>query len=363
MKVHQPPRPGGPEALRYAPSFADVTDFHALCAAARRAARGKRNAAAMAGLLFHLETVVLELQRELLGRTYRPRPYRTFTVSDPKPRAISAADPRDRVVHHALCAVLEPAFERVAVFDSYACRPGKGSHAAVARAGSFSRRYGYFLKMDFRKFFETVDHAVLEAALRRVCRDEGVLWLADTVIGHGAPGSPPGKGLPIGNLTSQHFAGFYLSPLDHHVKGALRVPGYVRYMDDLLLFGDDKRDLRAWAAAVGRFARERLLLAVKDEATVLAPTSEGVAFLGFRVFPGCVRLGGRARRRLVRAAREAVAVSGAGSDGGEGGDGGGRALALGSAFAHAAHADTLALRRSLVQDPGRGDGATRARTG
>lgn len=340
------------------PAFEDVMDFHALCAAARRAARGKRNAVSMAELLFHLETVVLEIQRELRDRTYRPRPYRTFTVSDPKPRAISAADPRDRVVHHALCAVLEPVFERVAVFDSYACRVGKGSHAAVARAAYFARRHAYFLKMDVRKFFETVDHAVMKAALRRVVRDEGVLWLADTIIDHGAPGSPPGKGLPIGNLTSQHLAGFYLTPLDRLVKEELRVPGYVRYMDDLLLFADAKRDLRSWEAAVTEFLSARLRLAVKQEATILAPTSEGVPFLGFRVFPACVRLQGRSRRRLIRGLREAEVALSAGEA-----DEDSVAQSLSSSFAHVGHADTLAMRRSLVQDPRQGFGATRARTG
>jgi hypothetical protein len=211
--------------------------------------------------------------------------------------------------------------------------------------------------MDVRKFFETVDHAVLKAALRRVARDQDVLWLADTIIDHGAPGSPPGKGLPIGNLTSQHFAGLYLTPLDHFVKERLRVSGYVRYMDDLLLFGDTKSELHAWEASVAAFLADTLRLDVKDEATILAPTSEGVPFVGFRLFPGCVRLQGRARRRLIRRVRDASAAIDAGVPDED------VARSMGSVIAHVSHADTLALRRSLVQDRDQGSGAIRARTG
>ena len=339
------------------PNFDDVTAFHSLRDAARRAARGKRNRAATAGLVFDLETEILQLQRELLDRSYRPRPYRTFTVSDPKHRAISAADPRDRVVHHALCAVLEPVFEAAAVPDSYACRPGKGSHAAVRRARVLARRRWFFLKMDVRKFFETVAHAVLKAQLREVVADRDVLWLADVFIDHGAPGSPPGRGLPIGNLTSQHFANFYLAPLDRLILGFPGVRGYVRYMDDMLVFGDRKGELWDCATAVGQFLTGALALELKREALVLAPTTEGVPFLGFRVFPGCTRLDAGGRKRLIGRVREAARILDADQPIE------GTVDSLRSAFAHAAHADTLALRRCLIDDHPRGPGATRARTG
>lgn len=339
------------------PHFEDVTDFHNMAMAARRAARGKRNRAAMATLLFHMETEILQLQRELEDRTYCPRPYRTFTISDPKPRAISAAEPRDRLVHHALCAVLEPVFEPLAVPESYACRPGKGSHAAVARAKVLVRHWPYFLKLDVRKHFETVSHEVLKAALREVVDDHGILWLADVFINHGAPGSLPGRGLPIGNLTSQHFANFYMTPLDRFVLALPGVRGYIRYMDDLLLFGDEKKVLWAARDDIGGFLDQRLRLELKREAVLLAPTTEGVPFLGFRVFPKIVRLDGRARRRLIARVRQAE------RDLEEERAEGDVAESVRSAMAHVVHADTLALRRSLVQHRVQGPGASQARTG
>lgn len=322
--------------------FEDVADFGALCSAARRAARGKGRTQSAAAFIFHLETEVLKLQREMLGGTYRPRSYRTFSVSDPKPRTISAADFRDRVAHHALCAALEPLFERAAIFDSYACRPGKGTHAAVSRAQSFAGGFGTFLKLDVRKFFEHVDHGVLKAGLRRLVKDARLLALADRIIEHGAPGSPPGKGLPIGNLTSQHFANYYLTPLDHFIKQELRVRGYVRYMDDLLLFADSKDFLRVAHQRIRVFVEDALKLNLKTEATILAPISEGIPFLGLRLWPRVIRLDAVSKRRLITALRQGARDL---ADGRQFEDELGPSLR--SRLAHAEHANTLGLRRSL----------------
>ena len=322
--------------------FEDVADFGALCAAARRAARGKSQTRAAADFIFHLETEVLKLQCELSGGGYQPRPYRTFYVSDPKPRTISAADFRDRVVHHALCAALEPLFERAAIFDSYACRPGKGTHAAARRARVFAGRFGYFLKLDIRKFFENADHAVLKRGLARLVKDQRLLRLADRIIDHGAPGSPSGKGLPIGNLTSQPFANHYLSPLDHFIKEVLRVPGYVRYMDDMLLFADTKHQLRGAHRRVREFVEGELLLELKSEATVLAPVAQGIPFLGLRLWPRLVRLDGSAKRRLIQGLRKGARGLASGVTCEDD-----LAASMRSRLGHAAHADTLGLRRSL----------------
>ncbi len=337
--------------------FAQVADFSALCAAARRAARGKGQSQSAASFLFHLETEVLKLQRELIDGGYQPRPYRTFFVSDPKPRTISAADFRDRVAHHALCAALEPLFERAAISDSYACRPGKGSHAAARRARAFSRRYGYFLKLDIRKFFENVDHEVLKAGLRRLVKDARLLQLAGCIIGHGAPGSAAGKGLPIGNLTSQHFANHYLCPLDHFIKQQLKVRGYLRYMDDLLLFSAAKESLRDARRRIQEFVEQELKLELKDEASVLAPVSEGIPFLGLRLWPKLVRLDGPGKRRLVYALRQGAQGLASGRLSEDA-----LAASLRSRLGHAAHADTLALRRSLGDLMDSGTGALRAPT-
>ena len=337
--------------------FEKVTDFHALSAAARRAARGKGESRPAASFLFNLEGEILSLQRELLDGSYRPRPYRTFYISDPKPRTISAADFRDRVAHHSLCSVLEPLFERGAIRDSYACRPGKGSHLAVQRARYFAMRFTRFLKLDIRKFFESSDHDVLKAALRRLVKDQRLLKLADRIIDHGAPGSAVGKGLPIGNLTSQHFANYYLSPLDHFIKEELRVPGYVRYMDDVLLFSNSKSFLRDAHARIQEFVERTLKLMLKSEVTVHAPVFEGIPFLGFRLWRRVVRLDGSGKRRLIRALR---------SGGHEVAEGRSTidelAASWRSRLGHAAHADTLRLRRSWSRWMDFGSEALRAPT-
>ncbi|MBI5630565.1 MAG: SUMF1/EgtB/PvdO family nonheme iron enzyme [Elusimicrobia bacterium] len=321
--------------------FGRVADFHSLCAAVRRAARGKGSSHSAAEFVFGMEREVLKLQREILDGSYRPRPYRTFYISDPKPRTISAADFRDRVAHHSLCAVLEPLFERVAIFDSYACRLGKGSHAAARRAQAFGRRFGRFLKLDIRKFFETADHEVLKIGLRRLVKDAKLLELTSRIIDHGAPGSAPGKGLPIGNLTSQHFANFYLASLDHFIKEKLRVPGYLRYMDDFLLFADSKRFLSEGRQSIQEFVGNDLKLSIKSEATVHAPVSEGIPFLGLRIWPRLVRLDGSNKRRLISALRAGTKSLTSGELEED------LVSSLRSRLGHAEHADTLNFRRSL----------------
>lgn len=338
--------------------FEQVSDFQALYRAARRAARGKGGTHSAAYFLFHMEGEILALQREILDGSYTPRPYRTFYISDPKPRTISAADFRDRVAHHALCVALEPLFERASIFDSYACRPGKGSHLAVRRAQYFARRFGRFLKLDIRKFFESSDHQILKTALRRLVKDQRLLGLADRIIDHGAPGSTPGKGLPIGNLTSQHFANFYLAPLDHFVKEKLRSPGYVRYMDDFLIFSDSKSFLRDAHQRIGEFVERDLKLKIKSEVTVHAPVSEGISFLGLRIWPRLIRLDASNKRRLIRSLR--IGAAGL-ADGRWTEDD--LADSLRSRLGHAEHADTLRLRRSLGKHMDLGSGALQARTG
>ena len=324
--------------------FEAVVDFHALCAAARRASRGKRSSQAVAAFLLELEPEILCLQRELLDGSYRPRPYRSFWIRDPKPRRISAAAFRDRVVHHALCATLEPIFERYAINESYACRKGRGTLAAVKRAQAFSRRYGYFLKLDVRHYFETLDHLVLEALLGRLLKDRRVRHLIHVFLEAGAPGCPPGQGLPIGNLTSQHFANLYLGPLDHLIKEALRIPGYCRYMDDLLLFSDDRDHLVRARTEVGSFLSSKLNLALRDDVTRLAPVQAGVPFLGFRIWPGVVRFDPARARRFRRRFRDlGAAWSTSEIDEQE------LLRSSESLIGWARHANTLMFRRSFFQ--------------
>ena len=231
-----------------------IASFGALEEAAQRAARGKRRKSGVAAFLARLENEVLRLERELLAGSWRPGRYVEIAVRDPKPRTVSAAPFRDRVVHHALCAAIDPVFERGFVFDSYANRRGKGTHRAVARYERFMSRFAAVLRCDIYRYFPAIDHAVLKTDVRRRIGCERTLELIDAIIDGSNPQEPvhryyPGddlftpferrRGLPIGNLTGQLFANVYLDGLDHFVKEVIRSPGYLRYVDDFALFHDD----------------------------------------------------------------------------------------------------------------------------
>lgn len=221
-----------------------------LLEAYRKASKGKRGRAPAARFEHQLADNLLTLQEELLNQTYTPGAYHHFYIHEPKRRKISAAPFRDRVVHHALCNLIEPIFERRFIFDSYANRKGKGTHKAIDRVQTFARRYRYVLRMDIVKHFPSLDHAVLKKTLFRVVRDEDTRWLIGQILASGAgvlddeyemvyfPGDEADaidrpRGLPIGNLTSQFWSNCYLDPLDHFIKRELRCTGYARYVDDV----------------------------------------------------------------------------------------------------------------------------------
>jgi hypothetical protein len=281
-------------------TFEQIAGFGPLCRAARAAARGKRLGAQACGFLVELEREALALERELRDGSYRPQRYRTFRIRDPKPRIISAAAFRDRVVHHALCHALTPLLEGVAHPASFACRVGKGQQASMAHVLACSQRFGWALKLDVEHFFETMDHEVLGERLDELDMDPQVRALAQRFIDAGAPGSPPGKGQPIGNLTSQHFANLYLGALDDWATEVLGAPGYARYMDDIVLFADSKHALRALEREVASFVHTQLRLRLKDSATRCGPTYLGVPWLGWRICPALIRLDHARRRRLGR---------------------------------------------------------------
>ncbi len=282
---------------RFGHLFETVVSFENLLAAAKETIKGKKNRPEAARFFFHMETEVLALREELKQQTYRPGLTRSFVIYDPKTRLITAAAIRDRAVHHALCRVLEEYFERSYIFHSYACRKGKGLHAAVRQTRLFCRRYRYFLKMDIRKFFESIHHGVLMNILERRFKDRKLLGLLDVIV---RSGGEIGKGVPIGNLTSQHFANLYLDRLDHFIKEKLGVKGYIRYMDDFILFAQQKEYLHRMKAEITSFLNRTLLLELKEKATSLAPCYTGIPFLGFRIFSNLIRIKGQNRKRFIR---------------------------------------------------------------
>ncbi len=297
----------------------EVTAMANLFEAHRKARRGKRANRAVAGFELNLEPELRALQAELRSHRYLPGPYRHFTIFDRKQRLISAAPYRDRVVQHALMNIVEPALDRRFIDDCYACRPGRGAHAAVNRYQTWSRRYAYAMKLDVVRYFPSVDQGRLKAMLARRIADADVLWLFGAIIdsgpahlGTGLPGEDlvdrmqRPTGLPIGNLTSQFFGNLYLDDLDHHLKETRRVRAYLRYVDDLIILDDDKKRLRE----LGREIGERLAavhMRLHPRKCQVVPTHVGLDVLGYQVWPNGRRLrplnGYRFRRRLRGMAR------------------------------------------------------------
>lgn len=352
---------------RYGHLWPQVIHFENLLLAARKAQRGKRWKASVLKFNYRLETELLALQAELTGKTYRPGGYTTFEIYDPKLRMISAAPYRDRVVHHALCNIIQPLFERTFIDDSYANRIGYGTHRALHRFIQFIRTSDYVLQCDIQKYFPSIDLAILKAIVRRKIKCPDTLWLIDCIIDHSNEQIPvhelfPGddlltvlerrRGLPIGNLTSQFFANVYLNGFDHFVKEQLKVKKYVRYVDDSAFFSNDRGFL-----AEARLALEDYLaglrLRVHPVKSQLFETRYGTNFLGFRVLPkgeGCSKdICIRVRRENLRRGRRRLKQLQA-----DYADGKLSFPALDQSMqswiAHLEHGDTWRLRQQLFTD-------------
>ena len=301
---------------RYGDLFPRIWAFENLFDAARRAQRAKRFKDEVLAFNFRLEANLIALQSVLISRAYEPGPYKTFVIYEPKRRLISAAPYRDRVVHHALCNVIEPLFDATFIDSCYANRRGKGTHKALDHFVACARRHRYCLRADVEKYFPSVDHAILKAKVRRKIKCPDTLWLVDTILDNSNPQEPVWQyfegddlltseerrdGLPIGNLTSQLYANVYLNEVDHAMVARFGGGRYLRYVDDFAFFSDDTEELEQAREQLNKgLARDRLCLhPVKTEIT---QTRHGLNFLGFRVFPDRVRLRQenlrRARRRM-----------------------------------------------------------------
>ncbi len=299
--------------------FDSITDAANLLEAFGAASRGKRGKPNVAKFEANLLKEIFVLREELRSGTYRPGEYFTFHIREPKRRMISAAPFRDRVVHHAIVRVIEPIFEKTFVFDSYANRKGKGTHAGIRRFQAYSQRYRYVLQCDVQKYFPSIDHQILKDLLARKigCRQTlALLYLiidcsnAQELVSDFYPGddlfaaAERRKGLPMGNLTSQFLANCYLNPLDHYVREVLRAGGYVRYVDDFALFGNDKAELHRMAEMIRAFLAQRFRLTLHWHKTTVGPTAAGSSFLGQQVYPGFRLIQSANVRRFWRRLRE-----------------------------------------------------------
>ena len=307
---------------RYGNLWSEVISFENILLAARKAQKGKRFRPSVLAFNSNLERELELLQTELATKTYLPGKYSSFEIFDPKPRVISAAPYKDRVVHHALCNVIVPIIEKTFIEESYANREGYGTHRALRQFTRFARSSKYVLQCDISKYFPSIDRNILKQIIRRKIKCKDTLWLIETIIDNSPQQAPksayfPGdnlltplerkRGLPIGNLTSQFFANVYLNGLDHFIKEELKARKYLRYVDDFALFADDKVFLGEAKLAVKEYLAS-LRLRLHPTKSQLFETKYGTNFVGFRILPDRIRVRSdnlrRARIRMKKLEKE-----------------------------------------------------------
>ena len=278
-----------------------IADMANLELAFVKAKKGKEEKASVQAFGKNLRENLRTLQTQLLTGEVEVGGYHYFTIYDPKKRQICAAPFSQRVLHQALMNVCHPYFEKKQTDDSYASRIGKGTYAALEKAEGHTRRYAWFLKLDARKYFDSISHGILRQQLCRLFKDGRLLGIFDKIIDTYTlqPTEEGGAaGVPIGNLTSQYFANHYLAAADYFVKESLRIPAYVRYMDDMVLWHDDKEALLEAGRRFQDFVESHLQLKLKP--FCLNKNGAGLPFLGYLVFPGTTRLAQRSRQRFIQ---------------------------------------------------------------
>lgn len=261
-----------------------------------QAAKGKRDRREVISLSECLDRRLEEIVMELDNGKFPFGRFSQFMIRDPKIRIITAPFFEERVVHHAIMNVCLPNFERWLIEDTYACRSGKGREKALKRALQFSGSSPWCLKLDIKSYFDSVNHDLLIRFLGRRFKDLRLMQLLKQIIQSFRGQS--GIGLPIGSLMSQHFANFYLGFFDRFIKETLRVEGYVRYMDDMLIWSNSKSELITILQESQCFVNETLKLKFK-QSTPLA-MKYGINFLGCKIFPTHLELNQRSKRRWKR---------------------------------------------------------------
>lgn len=319
----------------------EIADLHNLAAAFHSAARGKRGRADVEAFRDNLDRELAALRADVISGTLSAGPTRRFRIRDPKPRVIHAPCFRDRVLHHAIMAHVGPVLDRSLVSDTYACRTGKGTLAAVQRASAHAGRWSWFGQIDVRSYFASIHHAILLGQLARKFKDQDLLALLARIIA--AHEDSPGRGLPIGTLTSQHFANFYLSGLDRRLLEGSPAAGFVRYMDDLVWWADSRASVRAALDIVRGCLNDELHLQVKEPVRI-GRSRDGLSFCGFRVLPGRVLISRRRKRRYAALRKNTERSWQKGQINIQG-----LQLAYASALALTVHADAAGWRREQLR--------------
>ncbi len=253
----------------------------------------------------YLETNIFNLQLALKDKTYQHGTYQSFYVQDPKLRHIHKAQVSDRVVHHLLYQFLYGLYDKTFIYDSYSCRLNKGTHKAVERLVYFTRKisrnytqFCWVLKLDIKKFFANVDHEILLELLQRTIKNKDIIWLLSQVIHSFQSDQGEGKGIPLGNLTSQVFANIYMNELDQFIKHALRIKYYIRYADDFLVIANNKEDLNNLIGPIRLFLQNHLKLELHPNKIILRKLEWGIDFLGYVVLPHYILPRTKTKRRV-----------------------------------------------------------------
>lgn len=301
-------------AKTYTGLFERIITFDALYQAYLSARKGKRKSWACRHFEKDLEGNLIQLQNELMWGEYRTGGYRYFLVHEPKTRQVAALqDFRDRVVQHAIMAVIEPIWESRFISHSYACRVGKGTHAGANQVQAMMReclrKHGklYALKADIRKYFASINHAKLKLLLRKRIADQALMNVLDNIIDSYSEYGRPGQGLPIGNLTSQLFANIYLDDFDQWIKCRRQERWYARYMDDFVVLSHDKQHLHALRLDAERWLGDNLALETNHKTGVFPVAHQcgrGLDFLGYHLWPDRRRLRKASLRRFKRRVRK-----------------------------------------------------------
>lgn len=296
---------GGRRRIVFCHSFEEIISLENLLESWKEFLKGKRKRKDVQEFGLSLMDNIIQLHQELANHTYNHGPYQAFRINDPKPRKIHKSSVRDRLLHHAIHRMFYLFFDCTFVADSFSCRLDKGTHRALNRFRQFGYKVSknntqtcWILKCDIRKFFENIDHEILLSILKKNIPDANIIWLLENII-HSFS-SAPGRGLPLGNLTSQLFVNIYMNEFDQFAKHKLKVKHYIRYADDFVVMSDDKSWLEELLPKIGDFLSERLKLNIHPDKVFIKTFASGVDFLGWVHFPDHRVLRTTTKRRMFK---------------------------------------------------------------
>ncbi|MDD3292780.1 MAG: reverse transcriptase/maturase family protein [Candidatus Pacebacteria bacterium] len=313
--------------------FPKVVDFKNIHLSYLKTRKRKKYASKALKFSFNLERNLLEIKRELILKTYKHGKYSEFIVYDSKKRTIKAPCFKDRVVHHALCNIIEPIFDKSFVSDSYACRNNKGTHKGIKRLKAFLKNENncYCLKCDISKYFDNINHNVLISFVKRKIKDKEIIWLIQGIV-KSSYKDEEDKGIPIGNLTSQLFANIYLNELDQFIKHVLRKRKFIRYMDDFLILDKEKKQMRILKEVIRLFLSKNLKLKFNPKKVDIFPLFLGIDFLGYILYRDYVLLRKSTVKRLLKKMKKGT-INGGG---------------INAWFAYVRHGNAFKLSKTII---------------